>query len=266
VIEDDGKTTLRTGAQLYRRALRAALVAGAAYVMVVAGIGPANADPPLAQPAPFSSLRAGVAFAPWIPITIALGKRHTRYDLVDDAGTIVLHAIADDAASALACPMRLALRDAPTIGWRWKIAGPIANADSRRASREDAPARIVLEFDGDMRKLPLLERGVYAVARRVAGRDLPYATLMYIWSNHERVGTVLPNPHTRRIQMIVAASGDAGVNAWQTITRNVRDDFVRAFGEEPGMLTAVGVMTDTDNTESHAEAWYGDIRFGPPAH
>jgi hypothetical protein len=80
------------------------------------------------------------------------------------------------------------------------------------------------------------------------------------------VGTVLPNPHTRRIQMIVAANGDAGVNAWQTITRNVRDDFIGAFGEEPGMLTAVGVLTDTDNTESHAEAWYGDIRFGPPVH
>jgi len=32
------------------------------------------------------------------------------------------------------------------------------------------------------------------------------------------------------------------------------------------MLTAVGVMTDTDNTNSHAEAWYGDIRFGPAAH
>jgi hypothetical protein len=266
VTEDDGKTMPRTGAQLYRRALRAAVVLGVAHFAVFARSGAANADAPFAQPAAFSSLRAGVALAPWTPITIAFGKHRTRYDLVDDAGTTVLHAIADDSASALGCPMRLALRDAPTIGWRWKIASPIANADSRRASREDAPARIVLEFDGDMRKLPLLERGVYAVAKRVAGRDLPYATLMYIWSNHERVGTVLPNPHTRRIQMIVAASGDAGVKAWQAISRNVHDDFVRAFGEEPGMLTAVGVMTDSDNTESHAEAWYGDIRFGPATH
>ena len=39
-------------------------------------------------------------------------------------------------------------------------AGLIADADSRRASREDAPARIVLEFDGDVRKLPLLDRGI----------------------------------------------------------------------------------------------------------
>ncbi|HSC22131.1 MAG TPA: DUF3047 domain-containing protein [Casimicrobiaceae bacterium] len=265
-MTEDGKTMPRTGAQLYRRALRAVVVLGAVHFAVFAGSGAANADAPFAQPAAFSSLRAGAAFAPWTPITIAFGKRATRYDLVDDAGTTVLHAIADDSASALACPMRLALRDAPTIGWRWKISRTIANADSRRASREDAPARIVLEFAGDVRRLPLLERGVYAVARRVAGRELPYATLMYIWSNHEPVGTLLPNPHTRRIQMIVAASGDAGANAWQAISRNVRDDFVRAFGEEPGIVTAVGVMTDTDNTESHAEAWYGDIRFGPATH
>jgi hypothetical protein len=43
----------------------------------------------------------------------------------------------------------------------------------------------------------------------------------------------------------------------------VRADFRRAFGEEPGALLAVGVLTDTDNTDGHAEAWYGDIRFGP---
>ena len=253
----------RAGAQLYRWVLRAAAILG---VVACIGIGSAKADALAPQPTAFSSLRRGPSLTPWTPVTIAFGKHHTRYDLVDDAGTTVLHAIADDSASALACPMRLAPRDAPTIAWRWKIARLIPDADSREASREDAPARIVLEFDGDTRKLPLLERGVYAVAKRVAGRELPYATLMYIWSNRERVGTVIANPHTRRIQMIVATSGDAGVNAWQAVSRNVHDDFVRAFGEEPGMLTAVGVMTDTDNTGSHAEAWYGDIRFGPAAH
>jgi hypothetical protein len=63
--------------------------------------------------------------------------------------------------------------------------------------------------------------------------------------------------------MIVASSGAAGVGAWQSLTRDVRADFRRAFGEEPGALRAVGVLTDTDNTDGHAEAWYGDIRFTP---
>jgi hypothetical protein len=219
----------------------------------------------LAQPTAFSAMHAGGALAPWAVIGIAIGKRHTRYELVDDAGATVLHAVADNAASALAHPMHADMHNAPVIGWRWKIAGLIDDADSRQASREDAPARIVLEFDGDTHKLPLVDRTIYGVARRVAGRELPYATLMYIWSNRERVGTVIANPRTRRIQMIVASSGADAVGTWQSLTRNVRTDFVRAFGEEPGPLTAIGVLTDSDNTDGHAEAWYGDIRLEPAA-
>jgi hypothetical protein len=89
---------------------------------------------------------------------------------------------------------------------------------------------------------------------------------MYIWSNRERVGTVIPNPRTRRGEMGVASSGGEGVGRWQSLARNVRADFLRAFGEEPGRLTAIGVLTDTDNTDAHAEAWYGDIRLEPAPH
>jgi len=68
-------------------------------------------------------------------------------------------------------------------------------------------------------------------------------------------------PHTRRIQMIVASSGSAGVGAWQEISRDVVADFRRAFNEEPGRLLAYGIMSDTDNTGETVEAWYGEITF-----
>jgi hypothetical protein len=175
----------------------------------------------------------------------------------------VLHAVADSAASALAFPLHGDLGAKPLLAWRWKIAAPIPDADPAVAGQEDSPAHIVLEFDGDVRRLPLLDRGIYGIAQRVAGRVLPYATLMYIYANDLPVGSVVPNPRTRRIQMIVAASGTSQAGAWQSQTRNVRDDFRRAFGEEPGPLVAIGVLTDSDNTHSHAEAWYGDLRFEP---
>jgi hypothetical protein len=78
---------------------------------------------------------------------------------------------------------------------------------------------------------------------------------------------VLPNRHTSRIKMIVAESGREKLGAWQDITRNVYEDYRRAFGEEPGRITAIAVMTDTDNTGENAQAWYGDIvfrRVAPP--
>jgi hypothetical protein len=44
--------------------------------------------------------------------------------------------------------------------------------------------------------------------------------------------------------------------------RDIRADYRKAFGEEPGRLIAVGIMTDTDNTKSTAQAWYGPVVLG----
>jgi hypothetical protein len=61
--------------------------------------------------------------------------------------------------------------------------------------------------------------------------------------------------------MIVAESGRDRVGEWHEVTRNIIEDYRRAFGEEPGKITAIGIMTDTDNTGDNAHAWYGDIEF-----
>jgi hypothetical protein len=213
---------------------------------------------------PFSAGRAG-APAPkgWEVLRLTDRKRLTAYDLVADQGVVVLHAVADASASALAHRTAFDVRAAPMIEWRWRIDRLIEGADNRVAAREDSPVRLMFEFDGDKSKLPLRDRAVFMMSSAASGHELPYATLMYIWANTLPVGTVVPNPHTRRIMMVVAASGPAEVGRWQTLRRNILDDFVRAFGEQPGRLTAVGVLTDTDNTGAQVEAWYGDIQFAP---
>jgi DUF3047 family protein len=214
--------------------------------------------------AAFSSAKASAPIPPpWQVVKITERKNPTKYDLVEDAGTVVLHAVADNAATGLGYPAGIELKSAPILSWRWKVANLIASADNAEASKEDSPVRIVLDFEGDKSKLSLVDRAAMAVAEQISGRELPYATLMYIWSNKVPVGTVIPNPRTKRVQMIVASSGSAGVGTWQTLSRDVFADFRRAFGEDPGKVRAVGVLTDTDNTGEHAEAWYGDIRLSP---
>ena len=124
--------------------------------------------------------------------------------------------------------------------------------------------RLLFAFDGDKSKLTFVERAVfYAGGEARPAGSCRTRLLKYVWANTIPVGTVIANPHTRRVRMWSWPSGAAGVGKWQTLTRNVLDDFRRAFGEEPGMLTGVGVMTDTDNTGATVEAWYGDIRFRP---
>jgi Protein of unknown function (DUF3047) len=222
---------------------------------------PAEAVPLVA---PFSAGKAGAAPPPpWSPVQIAANKTPTEYKLVTDEGTIVLNARANAAASGLGHPVTFDIRSAPILEWRWKVSSLIEAADNTDSSKEDSPARIILEFDGNKSKLPLKDRAFFALGKSLAGHDVPYATLMYVWTTRGAVNAVIPNPRTARVQMIAAASGPAGVGAWQTVKRNVVEDFRRAYGEDPGQLLAVGVLTDTDNTGANVEAWYGDIRFLP---
>jgi hypothetical protein len=235
-------------------------------LIALVAAAPAVAQPPSIESAPlvppFSTAQAGAGLpAGWMPIKINDQKKPTQYDLVEDDGKVVLHATADGAASLLGHKVAFDLKAAPMMTWRWKTSKLIPTADNSVASKEDSPVRIVLEFDGDKSKLSLADKSAFATGKFLSGRELPYATLMYIWSNKEAVGKVIQNPRTTRVQMIVASSGQSGVGSWQTLSRNVVDDFRRVFGEDPGRLTGVAVLTDTDNTGDKAEAWYGDIQF-----
>ncbi len=228
----------------------------------------AKGEPPVMQEAPLvTPFSAGPAGADrprgWEVIRLSERKPLTAYSLVSEPGGIVLHARANASASVLAFRTSFDVRAAPVAEWRWKVSHLIPGADNRLSGRDDSPVRVLFAFDGNKSRLSMTDRAVFLLTR-AAGNELPYATLMYVWSNELPVGTVLPNPHTRRVQMIVAATGAKDVGRWRTIKRNLLDDFHRAFGEDPGRLVAVGVMTDSDNTGGAAESWYGDIDLGSP--
>ena len=84
---------------------------------------------------------------------------------------------------------------------------------------------------------------------------------MYVWSNHQAVESVIVHPRTDRVRKLVVESGPQQVKQWRQYRRNLRADFERAYGEAPGALVAIAVMTDSDNTRSQVRAWYGDIRL-----
>jgi hypothetical protein len=201
--------------------------------------------------------------AEWTRVKITDKKRPTLYEAATDEGRPVVHATANAAASMLAKRADFDLAERPLLAWRWKVSRLVESADNAVARREDAPARILLAFAGDVSKLPAKDRAVIKLSQKLSGRPLPYATLQYVYSNGAAVDTVIANPHTRRVQMIVASSGAAGVGEWQKVERDVVADFRRAFGEEPGKLLAYGLLSDTDNTGESVEAWYADLAFRP---
>jgi hypothetical protein len=210
----------------------------------------------------FSAARPGEELPHgWQPLTFGRIERHTRYSLVEDAGTVVVKAVSDQSASGLVRPIAIDPAAYPIIQWRWKVNNLLRKGDVSRKDGDDYPARIYITFAFDPDKASLLNRLERATARLVQGREVPYRAISYIWGSNSPAGTMVANAYTDRVMMFVVEGGSEKLQQWVTERRNVYEDYQRAFGEAPTPITGVAIMTDTDNTRESAVAWYGDIVF-----
>ena len=234
-------------------------------------LGACAVAPPPQTPAPVGNLPLVGLFSAdtpgeempkgWEAWTFSRFKKPTQYRLVKDAGRTVLHAKAHGSASGLIYRVRVDLKKHPYLTWRWKVPELIDEADNTKKNKEDSPVRMVIAFNGNRENLSFDDTIFAQQFRLFTQRELPYATLMYIWENRLPESTVIPNPHTGRIKMIVAETGSQRLGRWYTETRNVYEDYKRAYGEEPAEVQWVAIMTDTDNTGDVVDAFYGDIAF-----
>jgi len=137
----------------------------------------------------------------------------------------------------------------------------LKHGDVAKKEGDDYPARIYVTFQYDSQKVGLFGKAKYEAAKLIYGQYPPLGAINYIWESRAPVGATVPNPFTDQVHMIVVESGSSKLHTWITEERNVYDDYRRAFGEEPPMISGVAIMTDTDNTGESAEAHYGDIVF-----
>lgn len=231
--------------------------------------GPADAGPS-AQPMHSAAARRAVhrlfktpetvrEWAPWV----LPGKAFAPFEAVDVQGRAALVVAAERSVSILRQQTDTAPVQVGRLAFSWKIDGLAPGADLTDAQHEDSPVRIVLAFDGDRARLAPRVHRLSELTRLLTGEPLPYASLVYVWSNTEPVGTVLVNPRTDRIRKLVVESGAGPLGRWRDHERDVHADFLQVFGEPPGPLVAVALMTDTDNTQSRLKAWYGALTLSP---
>ena len=193
----------------------------------------------------------------WHPWSLSRFKPPSRYQLVDNGGTTVVKANARATASGLIHYVDVDPRASPLLEWRWKV----MDLHPSETSADDSPVRIVVSFSGDLDKLPFMDRLFYDNFRLFTGQQLPYAALMYVWGSRTPKEGIVPNPYTTRIKILAVENGRDKLGTWQSVTRNVREDFKRAFGEEPGTVISVGILTETEEPGNEMEAYYGDISF-----
>lgn len=210
----------------------------------------------------FSAAREGGPLPDgWGPLTFRDVSRHTAYSLVRDGKTVVVKAESDDSASGLLRRIEIDPAEFPIVEWRWRVENLLEKADVHTKSGDDYPARIYVTFAYDPDKLSFWERMQSRAARAWYGEYPPTGAINYIWASHAPAGTVVPNAYTDRARMIVVESGEAKLGRWVTERRNVYEDYLEAFGEEPPKISGVAIMTDSDDTGESATAFYGDIVF-----
>lgn len=171
-------------------------------------------------------------------------KGRTSYSLVADGGRQVLKAQADGTASGLIKEVKVDPRQYPILRWSWKVEGVLAKGDARIKAGDDYAARVYVVF-------PSL---IFWRTRAIN----------YIWANRLPQGQSIPNPFTGNAMMVAVQSGPAQAGTWQSEERNLLEDYRALFGDQPGDIGAVAVMTDTDNTGEKATAYYGDIVLAGP--
>ena len=189
------------------------------------------------------------------------GKHAADYVFARLDGRDAMAVTAVSAASLLRQKVRIEPQELAQIKFSWKVPELISLADLAVRENADSPVRIVLAFEGDRSKFSAKNAMLSELAHTMTGEPLPYATLMYVWCNSRPPGTVITSARTDRIRKIVVESGAKNINMWMDYERNIRADYEKAFGEAPGALVGIGIMTDSDNTRTTTRAWYGQVKL-----
>lgn len=210
----------------------------------------------------FSRAPAGTVLpAGWQRYTMSRHKPPAAVMVETQDDQSVVHIDADRSAGAIVDRFRAA-PDA-TLAWRWKIDHTVAKGDLSRRSGDDFAARVYVFFDVPTRQLSFGQRMTLSIARHLTGENLPAAAICYVWDNHHAIGTIAPNPFYAPVHTFVIESGNAKAGQWVAETRDLAADYRKAFGRDPPPLTGIAIASDTDNTRSQANAWFGGIRFIP---
>lgn len=126
----------------------------------------------------------------------------------------------------------------PYLAWKWKVSELPAGADFRRATTDDQAAQVLVAFTD----------------RRI---------LTYIWDTTAPQGAMqsassIPLVH---IWAFVCRSGSSELNRWLSESRNVAEDYQKAYGRPAPRVKGIRLQINSQHTGTSAESYFGDVAF-----
>ena len=196
----------------------------------------------------------------WKPLTFKKISKLTTYELVKNGEHVVVKATSDASASGLTKEVKIDPREFPVVRWRWKVDNLLKASDATRKDGDDYPARLYITFEYNPERVSVGKKLKYKAGRILFG-DIPIGAINYVWERKAPVGAIIDNAYTDFVKMVVVESGPQKIGVWTDESRNIYEDYKKAFGEEPPLINGVAIMSDTDNTKERVIAYYGDIVF-----
>jgi len=166
----------------------------------------------------------------------------TSYELVNIDDRPAIKAVSDGSASGMVREIKVDLTKTPYLNWSWKVDSTLGDLDETKKSGDDYVARVYVVISG----------GIFFWRTRA---------INYTWASVHAKGSSWPNAYTGNVIMVAVDSGQEHAGQWVTQKRNVLQDLKTLHGIDKTYIDAVAIMTDTDNSNRSATAYYGDIFF-----
>jgi hypothetical protein len=148
-----------------------------------------------------------------------------------------LEAKANNSAVSIAKKFEYDLKAYPFLSWQWQVFELPKGGDERYKKTGDSAAAIYVIFPGRVRP----------------------DNIKYVWSASLPMGATTESPYNSKTKIVVLQNHCSPIGTWVSEKVNVYEDYKRLFGDEPEHVQAIGLMSDSDNTESQAEANYKKI-------
>jgi len=197
-----------------------------------------------------------------------IGKNENGIALAQEGSRTVVHMTSLHSVSALLKQLNVKGEspvdpaEYPVLVWCWKVSRSVGMAIENRKDRNDSAARVRVIFgpgQAPVVRSPEVEKLVKYLGLPVPAAEPAGFKIDYIWGTRAAQGEILEYPGKRNHKMLVVQRGDDKASKWIWEQRNLVDDFRQCFNADPPEITAVAVLTDTDQTNEGVEAWYSSL-------
>ena len=136
--------------------------------------------------------------------------------------------------------------------WNWRVSEGVPATDLSRKGTDDRNIALYFLFGDDDSALDNPPRSLRAAVGK--GR-----ALVYVWGGDKAAGSIVKSPYMRGRGQLVIRRPASTANNWVRETADLRADFRRAFGREPGPLIGVAISSDSDDTGARVRAGVSDL-------